>query len=122
MRRVVITGMGTVNPLANSVPETWESVKAGKCGIGPITRFDTTDFKVKLAGEVKDLDRVEILGAKDTKRMDLYCQYACVAAMEAVKDSGFEYPPKDADRCGCIISSGIGGLSTIVAEDCKGGE
>lgn len=122
MRRVVITGMGTVNPLANNAPDTWESVKAGKCGIAPITRFDTTEFKVKLAAEVKDLDRVEILGVKEAKRMDLYCQYACIAAMEAARDSGLEFPPKDADRCGCIISSGIGGLSTIVDEECKGGE
>ncbi len=122
MRRVVITGMGTVNPLANSVAGTWEGVKAGKCGIAPITRFDTTDFKVKLAGEVKDLDRVAILGPKEPKRMDLFCQYACIAAIEAVEDSGLEFPPKDADRCGCIISSGIGGLSTIVDEECKGGE
>ena len=122
MRRVVITGMGTVNPLANNVAESWEGVKAGKCGIGPITRFDTTDFKVKLAGEVKNLDRVEILGVKEAKRMDMYCQYAFIAAMEAAEDSGMNVPPEDADRCGCIISSGIGGLSTIVDEECKGGE
>ncbi|MCR5415516.1 MAG: beta-ketoacyl-ACP synthase II [Pseudobutyrivibrio sp.] len=121
-RRVVITGMGTVNPLANSVPETWEAVKQGKCGIGPITHFDTTDFKVKLAGEVKNLDAEEILGAKEAKRMDIYTQYACVAAKEAFEDSGLDMEKENADRIGCIVSSGIGGLSTIAAEHSKGEE
>ncbi len=122
MRRVVITGMGTVNPLANSVDETWDAVKKGKCGIGPITHFDTSELKVKLAGEVKDLDIEGILGAKDAKRMDTYTQYACVAAKEAFEDSGLDMEKENADRIGCIVSSGIGGLSTIAAEHSKGEE
>lgn len=120
MRRVVITGVGTVNPLGNNVTDMWNAVREGKCGIGPITRFDTTEFKVKLAGEIKNLDREGILGSRDVKHMDLFCQYACIAAKEAVADSGISFPVADAERCGCIISSGIGGLSTIVKEECSG--
>ena len=120
MRRVVITGMGTVNPLGNNVTDTWEGVKAGKCGIAPITHFDTTDFKVKLAGEVKNLDTAAILGAREVKRMDIFTQFACVAAREAMSDSGLDMSAENSDRCGCIVSSGIGGLSTIAAEHGKG--
>lgn len=120
MRRVVITGMGTVNPLANSVEATWDAVKEGKCGIAPITRFDTTDFKVKLAGEVKNFDPTEVLDPKEAKRMDVYSQYACAAAKEAMADSGLDMEKENADRVGCIVSSGIGGLSTIAEEHTKG--
>lgn len=121
-RRVVITGMGTVNPLGNSVQESWEKVKAGACGIGPITKFDTTDFPVKLAGEVKNLDVEELIGKKEAKRMDRYTQLAVIAAKEAVADSGLDFANEDTDRCGVIVSSGIGGLSTIEAEHAKGME
>lgn len=120
MRRVVITGMGTVNPLGNSVKDTWDGVKAGKCGIAPITHFDTTDFKVKLAAEVKGLDTAEILGAREIKRMDIFTQFACVAAKEAMSDAALDMTAENPDRCGCIVSSGIGGLSTIAAEHGKG--
>ena len=122
MRRVVITGMGTVNPLANSVEETWDAVKQGKCGIGPITHFDTADLKVKLAGEVKNFDAAEVLGPKEARRMDVYTQYACAAAKEALADSGLDMEKENADRCGCIVSSGIGGLETICIEHSKGEE
>lgn len=122
MRRVVITGMGTVNPLANNVAETWDAVKKGKCGIGPITHFDTSDLKVKLAGEVKNFDAAEVIGPKEARRMDVYTQYACAAAKEAFEDSGLDMEKENADRCGCIVSSGIGGLSTIAAEHGKGEE
>ena len=120
MRRVVITGMGTVNPIGNNVPDTWEGVKAGKCGIAPITHFDTTDFKVKLAGEVKDLDTAAILGAREVKRMDIFTQFACVAAREAMSDANLDMTAENPDRCGCIVSSGIGGLSTMATEHGKG--
>ena len=120
MRRVVITGMGTVNPLGNNVPDTWEGVKSGKCGIAPITHFDTTDFKVKLAGEVKDLDTAAILGAREVKRMDIFTQFACVAAREAMSDANLGMTAENPDRCGCIVSSGIGGLSTMATEHGKG--
>ncbi|MBO6128200.1 MAG: beta-ketoacyl-ACP synthase II [Pseudobutyrivibrio sp.] len=121
-RRVVITGMGTVNPLANSVDETWAAVKAGKCGIAPITHFDASDLKVKLAGEVKNFDAAEILGPKEARRMDVYTQYACAAAKEAFEDSALDMEKENPDRIGCIVSSGIGGLSTIAEEHGKGEE
>ena len=119
-RRVAITGMGTVNPLGNNVETAWEAVKAGRCGIGPITHFDTTDFRVKLAGEVRDFHAEELLGAKDARRMDLFTQYACAAAKEAMEDAQLVMEDEDADRCGCIVASGIGGLSTIANEHVKG--
>jgi len=122
MRRVVITGMGTVNPLANDVESTWSAVKKGKCGIGPITHFDASDLKVKLAGEVKNFDASEILGPKEARRMDVYTQYACAAAKEAMEDAGLDMEKENADRCGCIVSSGIGGLNTIATEHGKGEE
>ena len=121
-RRVVITGMGTVNPLGNDVEATWDAVKAGKCGIGPITHFDTSDLKVQLAGEVKNFDAAEVLGPKEARRMDVYTQYACAAAKEAFEDSGLQMEKENADRIGCIVSSGIGGLSTIAEEHGKGEE
>ncbi len=121
-RRVVITGMGTVNPLGNSVEDTWKAVQAGKCGIGPITHFDASDLKVKLAGEVKGFDAAEALGPKEARRMDVYTQYACAAAKEAFADSALDMEKENADRVGCIVSSGIGGLSTIAEEHGKGEE
>lgn len=121
-RRVVITGMGTVNPLGNDVPHSWEQVKDNICGIGPITRFDTTDCAVKLAGEVKDLDVEAFLGKKEARRMDRFTQLALIAAEEAFQDSALSMETEDADRCGVIVSSGIGGLSTIEAEHSKGME
>lgn len=119
-RRVVITGMGTVNPIGNSVKEAWESVKNNKCGIAPITSFDTTDFSVKLAGEVKGFDADALLGKKECKRMDRYTQLALGAAIEAVDDSGIDFEKEDTARCGVIVSSGIGGLKTIEDEHAKG--
>ncbi len=121
-RRVVITGMGTVNPLGNTLAASWTAVQNGICGIAPITHFDTTDFKVKLAGEIKGFLPEEILGAKDAKRMDRYTQIACASAKEAMEDSRLDMEKEDADRCGCIVASGIGGLSTIASEHVKGME
>lgn len=109
-RRVVITGLGTVNPLGNNVETTWENVKKGVCGIDEITRIDTTDHAVKLAGEVKDLDVTAVIDKKDARRMDRYAQYAVVAADEAFKQSGLDMEKEDAERCGVIFSSGIGGM------------
>lgn len=121
-RRVVITGMGTVNPLGNSVAQSWEQVKQGACGIDRITHFDTTDFTVKLAGEVRDLEVDEILGKKEARRMDRFTQLAMVAAKEAVESSGLDFEAEDTSRCGVIVSSGIGGLTTITEEHAKGME
>ena len=120
MRRVVITGMGSVNPLGNNVSDTWEAVKAGKCGIGPITHFDTTDFKVKLAGEVKGIDIDELIGQREARKMDIFTKFAVLAAKEAFDDSGLDMSTEDPDMCGCVVSSGIGGLSTIASEHSKG--
>ena len=118
-RRVVITGMGTVNPIGNNVEETWNNAVKGVCGIAPITQFDTTDFKVKLAGEVKNLDVDAILGKKESKRMDRYTQLAMIAAKEAVEMSGLDFDKEDTSRCGVLVSSGIGGLTTIQDEHQK---
>lgn len=112
MRRVVITGLGAVTPIGNTVQETWENVKAGKCGIAPITHFDTTDRKVKVAGEVKNLDIESLIDKKELRKMDKFCAFALIAAKEAVEDAAISFEA-DADRCGAIISSGIGGMQTI---------
>lgn len=121
-RRVVITGMGTVNPLGNSVADSWKRVRANQCGIGEIKSFDTSDFPVKLAGEVKDFNPDEIIGKKEARRMARFTQLAVAAADEAVKDSGIDFKIEDTERCGVIVSSGIGGLSTIEEEHAKGME
>ena len=121
-RRVVITGMGTINPLGNNVADAWKSVRENACGIGPITRFDTTDFPVKLAGEVKDFNPDDTIGKKEAKRMDRFTQLAVAAAVEAVEDSKISFENEDTNRCGVIVSSGIGGLSTIEEEHAKGME
>ena len=111
--RVVITGMGTVNPIGNTVAESWEAVEAGKCGIAPITRYDTANQKVKLAGEVKNLDVDGLLGKRESKRMDPFTRFALIAADQAVADSGLDLEKEDLDRCGVLISSGIGGFETV---------
>lgn len=121
MRRVVITGMGAVTPIGNNVAETWSGVKAGKCGIAPITHYDTTDRKVKVAGEVKNLNLEEHVDKKELRKMDTFCAFALIAADEAVKDSGISFE-QDSDRCGVLVSSGIGGLGTIETEHTKGVE
>ena len=112
-RRVVITGMGTVNPIGNSVAESWQAVKDGKCGIGPITRYDCSNMRVKLAGEVKDLDIDGILGKREAKKMDRFTQFALIAAQQAMDDSGLDREREDLSRCGVICSSGIGGFETV---------
>lgn len=121
-RRVVITGMGAVSPIGNTAGEMWQSAREGRCGIGPITHFDTTNHKVKLAGEVKDLDFTPYLDKKELRRMDLFSQYAMVAAIQAWRDSGLDYEKIDPTRFGVDISSGIGGINTIETEYERGRE
>ena len=111
--RVVITGMGAVTPIGNSVSKMWSSVKEGQCGIGPITRISTQNRKVKLAAEVKDFHPEEVLDPRDIRKMDLYTQYAMVAAAEAMTDSGINLEATDLEQFGVIVASGIGGLGTI---------
>ncbi len=113
-RRVVITGMGTVNPLGLNVKDSWEAVRAGKCGIAPITRYDTAGRKVTLAGEVKGFDPERYMTKAEARRMGRYTQYAMAAAAEAMRDAGLDRMEEGEDRTrwGCIISSGCGGLET----------
>ncbi len=112
-RRVVITGMGAVTPIGNSVSESWAGVRAGVCGIGPITLYDTSERKVKLAGEVKGLDTEGILGKRECKKMDRFTQFAMIAAEEAMADSGLNMDTEDRSRCGVLLGSGIGGFETV---------
>ena len=119
-RRVVITGLGTVNPTGNTVAESWAAVKAGRCAVGPITAFDATDFKVKLAAEVKDFDPAERIDKREARKMARFTQFAVAAAEEAVRDSGLALEEIDRARFGVILSSGIGGLPTIEEEHTRG--
>jgi len=109
-RRVVITGLGTVNPLSSDVHRYWEALCAGKSGVGPIELFDTSAHKVKFAGEVKDFDPKSVLDHKTAKHLDRFAQFAMVAAHHAVNDSGLSFDKEDPFRCGVIYGSGIGGM------------
>lgn len=122
MRRVVVTGMGAVTPLGNNVKDTWEGVKNGVCGIAPITHYDTTGRKVTLAGEVKNFVPEEYLEKGEVRKMDRFTQFALVAAKEAFSDAELKSEALDLNRCGVMVSSGIGGLGTIQCECTKGTE
>lgn len=113
MRRVVITGLGAVSPIGNDVNAVWNSIEQGVCGIAPITHFDTSDYKVKLAGEVKGLDMEAYFSKRDLKFNDRFTQFARIVSKQAMIDAGFEKDPDDAMRFGCMIGSGIGGIDTI---------
>jgi 3-oxoacyl-[acyl-carrier-protein] synthase II len=110
-RRVVITGMGTVNPLASDVAGTWKALCDGRSGIAPIAQFDTSAFKVHFGGEVKEFNPERYLEAKAARRLDRFAQFALVASIEAVKNSGVDFSKYDPYRCGVILGSGIGGLN-----------
>lgn len=112
-RRVVVTGMGAVTPIGNSVEEFWNGIKEGKCGIDNITSFDTTNFKVKLAGEVKNLNIEEYMDKRAARRLDRYSQLAMVAAKEVMADSGINESNTDLNKVAIIVGAGIGGLTTI---------
>ncbi len=112
-RRVVITGMGTVNPLGNNLKDTWENVKKGVCGIDRITGIDVSEHAVKVAGEVKNFDPETVMDKKEARRMDRFSQFSIAAAVEAYNDSHFNIEKEDPFRCGVIFSSGIGGMATI---------
>lgn len=115
-RRVVVTGLGAVTPIGNTVADFWSSIREGKVGIGEITRFDTTDYKVKLAAEVKDFKAADRMDFKAAKRMEPFSQYAVAAAKEALEDSGLDISKEDAFRAGVIVGSGIGSLNTVERE------
>ena len=119
-RRVVITGLGAITPVGLTAPESWQAVKDGVCGVAPITQFDTEGMKVSLAAEVKGFVPEDHLGKPEAKRMGRFTQFAVVCAREAMADSGLVTEEEDLDRCGVIISSGIGGLSITEAEHDRG--
>lgn len=119
MKRVVITGMGVVSPLGCDLDTFWSRLLAGTNGIGKITKFDTENFPVKIAAEVKDFDVNAFLDTKQQRRLDPYTHYAIAAARMAVQDSGINFENEDAYRCGCIVTSGVGGIYTTEVEVLK---
>lgn len=119
-RRVVITGLGTVNPTGNTVAESWAAVKQGVCGVGPITLYDTSNSKTKLAAEVKNFDPAAVLDKRECRKMARFTQFALTAAIEAMADAGIDMEKEDASRFATIVSAGIGGLPNIEEEHAKG--
>ena len=115
-RRVVITGMGAITPIGNSVEEFWNSIKEGKTGFGPITYFDTADYRCKLAAEVKDFDPAQYMDKKSARRMEQFCQFAVAAAGQAITDAGLTMEQEDPYMVGCSVGSGIGSLQAMERE------
>ena len=115
MRKVAITGLGVISPVGNDVATFWNGIKNGVCGVDFITRFDTGEFKVKVAAEVRGFDPLNYLEKPEARKMDLYCQYAMAAAKQAVEDSGIT-GSIDPERLGVYVGSGIGGMGTFIAE------
>lgn len=116
LKRVVVTGLGAITPLGNTLPETWEGIINGKSGAGPITHFDASKFKTKFACEVKGFDPLKYMDRKEARKFDLYAQYAMVAADEAVGDSGLDIENENKDRIGVIFAAGIGGIRSFEEE------
>ena len=116
LKRVVVTGLGAVTPLGNSVPEFWDNLVKGVSGAAPITRFDTTNFKTKFACEVKDFDALKYFDRKEVRKLDLYAQYAIASAKEALEQSGLDLETIDKDEVGVIFAAGIGGIATFEQE------
>ena len=115
-RRVVITGMGAITPIGNSVEEFWNSIKEGKTGFGSITYFDTADYRCKLAAEVKDFDPAQYMDKKSARRMEQFCQFAVAAAGQAITDAGLTMEQEDPYMVGCSVGSGIGSLQAMERE------
>ena len=115
-RRVVITGMGAITPIGNSVEEFWNGIKEGKTGFGPITYFDTADYRCKLAAEVKDFDPAQYMDKKSARRMEQFCQFAVAAAGQAIADAGLDMEQEDPYMVGCSVGSGIGSLQAMERE------
>ena len=116
LKRVVVTGLGAITPLGNTMPETWENIKRGKSGAAPITQFDASKFKAQFACEVKNFNATDFIDRKEARKMDLYEQYALVAAMEAIKDCGWDLEKIDRNRIGVVLGVGIGGIHTFEQE------
>lgn len=115
-RRVVVTGMGAITPIGLGVDEFWHGIKEGRTGFGPITRFDASEYKCKLAAEVKDFEPKNYMDPKTARRMELFCQYAVAASKEAMEDSGIDMTKEDSFRVGVSIGSGIGSLQAMERE------
>ena len=115
-RRVVITGMGAITPIGNSVEEFWNGIKEGKTGFGSITYFDTADYRCKLAAEVKDFDPAQYMDKKSARRMEQFCQFAVAAAGQAISDAGLIMEQEDPYMVGCSVGSGIGSLQAMERE------
>lgn len=116
LKRVVVTGLGALTPVGNTVEETWENIKKGVSGAGPITHFDASQFKAQFACEVKNFKATDFIDRKEARKMDLYEQYAIVAAMQAVQDSGIDAEGIDKNEIGVILGVGIGGINTFEQE------
>ncbi|MGB5474005.1 MAG: beta-ketoacyl-ACP synthase II [Gammaproteobacteria bacterium] len=112
-RRVVVTGLGIISPVGNSVGDAWDNIRTGKSGIGPIANFDASDFTVRFAGEIRDFDATQYINGKDARRMGAFIHYGIAASCQAIDDSGIEITPENAARAGVAIGSGIGGLHGI---------
>ncbi|MCV6614289.1 MAG: beta-ketoacyl-ACP synthase II [Cellvibrionaceae bacterium] len=112
-RRVVVTGLGMVSPLGNTVASSWEAILAGKSGVGPIEKFDASAFTTRFSAAVKDLQVGDYLPVKDARKMDPFIQYGMVAGIQAMRDSGLEITEANAPRVGAVIGSGIGGMGSI---------
>lgn len=115
-RRVVVTGMGAITPIGNSVEEFWNGIKEGKTGFGPITYFDTADYRCKLAAEVKDFDPAQYMDKKSARRMEQFCQFAVAAAGQAITDAGLTMEQEDPYMVGCSVGSSIGSLQAMERE------
>ena len=115
-RRVVVTGMGAITPIGNSVEEFWNGITEGKTGFGPITYFNTADYRCKLAAEVKDFDPAQYMDKKSARRMEQFCQFAVAAAGQAISDAGLDMEQEDPYMVGCSVGSGIGSLQAMERE------
>ena len=116
LKRVVVTGLGALTPVGNNVADFWENLKKGVSGAGPITHFDVTNFKTHFACEVKGFNGTDFIDRKELRKMDVYTQYAIVAAKEAIADSGMDLEKEDLNRIGVIYGVGIGGIQTFEEE------
>jgi 3-oxoacyl-[acyl-carrier-protein] synthase II len=119
LKRVVVTGVGAITPLGHNVADTWAAILAGKSGAAPITHFNTEKFKTHFACEVKDFDPKQYIDRKEANKMDLYTQYAMVAATEAVEDTGLNIEQADKNRIGVVLGVGIGGTANVAANLAK---
>jgi len=112
-RRIVVTGLGLLTPVGNTVDESWSNIVAGKSGIAPITSFDASQFSARISGSVKNFDPLQYISSKEVKKMDAFIHYGLAAGIQALEDSGLEVTDENAERIGVAVGSGIGGLPTI---------